>query len=190
MPMKPIYVLIMCVFVTSLLSCVSDSKPGDDTRVIFEFAEATDELAKQLTKSYNDTLKARSIDRPSVRRLALLNTVNVEGEKTVFGKEIASSLQSKMFNPKLFTLLERDRISGLLEEYTFNESGMVEEISSAELGKLLGAELVIVCSYSIEVDHKWNESRYRIGARIVDLETGEIWGVGRVTYAVDGIISE
>lgn len=188
--MRPIYALIMCVFIVGLFSCLSDSEPGDDTRDIYEFAEATDELANQLTKSYNDTLKARSIDGPSVRRLALLETVNVEGEKTVFGKEITSSLQSKMFNPKLFILLERDRISGLLEEYTFNESGMVEEISSAELGKLLGAELVIVCSYSIEVDNKWNASRYRIGTRIVDLETGELWGVGRVTYTVDGIISE
>jgi hypothetical protein len=188
--MKTIYILIVCVFITSLFSCLSDSEPGDDTRIFYNFSEATNELSHQLTKSYDESLKARSIDAPSVKRLALLETVNAEGEKTVFGKEIASSLQSKMFNPQLFILLERHRISGLLEEYTFNQSGMVEEISSAELGKLLGAELVIVCSYSIEVDHKWNESQYRISARIVDLETGEIWGVGLVTYSVDGIVSE
>jgi len=105
-------------------------------------------------------------------------------------RERKFSLNLRYLSQEGISLFSQDQISGLLEEYTFNQSGMVEEISSAELGKLLGAELVIVCSYSIEVDHKWDSSQYRIGARIVDLETGEIWGVGRVTYAVDGIISE
>jgi hypothetical protein len=59
---------------------------------------------------------------------------------------------------------------------------MVDEMSTAELGGLLGAELVVVGSYTAEADGWSNELIARIDARIVDLETGEIVGIGRVTY--------
>jgi len=188
--MKKICLLLIVIIGFSVLSCAGGPEPGDDSWDYYEISEAIEDLAEQLMTSYEDTYQIRMDEKPPVRRLALLETVNAEGNKTEIGKEITSTLQSKLFYPELFSLLEREQIASLLEEYTFNQSGMVEELSSAELGNLLGAEIVLICSYSIEIDEEWEESRYRIGARIVDLETGEIFGIGRVAYAVEEIVSE
>lgn len=188
--MKQSFLLLIGVIAFGILSCAGGPESSDDSTSFYEISSSVENLANQLTNSYKDTYQARSGEQPPIRRLALLETVNAKGNKTAIGKELTSTLQSKMFDPRLFSLLERERIESLLEEYTLNQSGMVEELSSAELGKLLGAEIVIVSSYSIELDHEWDESMYRISSRIVDLETGEILGVGLVAYVVEGIISE
>jgi curli biogenesis system outer membrane secretion channel CsgG len=170
-----------------LMSCAGGGQPGDDSYDYYEMSEAMEDLAGQLQYSYEDTYEARDMDEPVKMRLAILNCVDADGNKTPIGKQISVTLQSKLFNPDLFSLLERERIAGLLEEYTFNNSGMVEEVSASELGKLLGAEIVLVTSYTAEVDTEWEETRYRINARIVNLETGEILGIGRVAYVVEEI---
>jgi hypothetical protein len=187
--MKRTYIfltLLTAVVLTfGLFSCAGGAEPGDDSWDYYDISEAIDELSEQLMNSYQDTYEARTGEGPPAKRLAILDTVDVNGETTEIGKEISATLQSKLFNPELYSLLERDQIAGLLQEYTFNQSGMVEEITSAELGKLLGAEIVVVCSYGTEEDDLWEETRYRISARIVDLETGEIFAIGRVAYVVE-----
>lgn len=169
----------------SLLSCVSDSEPGDDSYDYYDISEAVEDLARQLQISYENNSKSEGIEEPDKKRLAILESVDAEGNRTGFGKEITSALQSKMFNPELFALLERDQIESMVGEYTFNSSGMVEEVTASELGKLLGAEIVVLSSYTDKYDDEGEETRYRISARIVDLETGEILGIGRVTYVVE-----
>lgn len=166
------------------VSCVGSGEPGDDSIDYYDISEATEELALQLRNSYKNTNATLGTTVPEKKRLAILDCVDAEGAKTPLGKQISATLQSEMFNPELFSLLERERIEGLLDEYTFNNSGMVEEVSASELGKLLGAEIVVVTSYTSEEDTFWEETRYRISARIVDLETGEILGIGRVAYVV------
>lgn len=186
--MRKTGIIKIAVFLTLLcmlfVSCVGSGEPGDDSIDYYDISEATEELALQLRNSYKNTNATLGTTVPEKKRLAILDCVDAEGAKTPLGKQISATLQSEMFNPELFSLLERERIEGLLDEYTFNNSGMVEEVSASELGKLLGAEIVVVTSYTSEEDTFWEETRYRISARIVDLETGEILGIGRVAYVV------
>lgn len=179
--------IVIIAAVSLLVSCAGDAEPGDDSYDYYDISEAVDDLSAQLKISYEDTLESADIDDPEKQRLAILDCVDSQGTKTKLGNNISAALQSKMFDPELFSLLERERIASLLEEYSFNQSGMVEEVSASELGKLLGAEIVVVASYSTEVDAEWEETRYRINARIVNLETGEILGIGRVAYVVEEI---
>jgi hypothetical protein len=177
--------VLLIMLCTLVVSCVSNGAPGDDSYDYYDISEAMEDLSRQLQTSYEDTHEIMETTGPDKRRLAILDCVDEEGTKTPLGKKISGTLQSEIFNPELFSLLERERIAGLLEEYTFNNSGMVEEVSASELGKLLGAEIVVVTSYTSEADTFWEETRYRISARIVDLETGEILAIGRVAYVVE-----
>lgn len=180
---KLIVILTAAVLLSaSFLSCVSDSEPGDDSYDYYDISEAVEDLAGQLQTSYQQNNESSGLEKPDKKRLAILECVDSDGDQTELGIEVTSALQSRMFNPDRFALLERDQIESMLEEYTFNNSGMVEEVSASELGKLLGAEIVVVSSYTEEYDDEWEEIRYRISARIVNLETGEILGIGRVAY--------
>jgi curli biogenesis system outer membrane secretion channel CsgG len=177
-------IVALLITVNLIISCFSSGEPGDDSYDYYDISEAVNDLALQLQNSYKNTHEIMEISEMKKKRLAILDCVDAEGIKTPLGKQISGTLQSEIFNPGLFSLLERERIENMLDEYTFSNSGMVEEVSASELGKLLGAEIVVVISYTSEVDSFWEETRYKISARIVNLETGEILGIGRVAFIV------
>ncbi len=66
------------------------------------------------------------------------------------------------------TVVERSRVSELMTEMKFSLSGIVDEKSAVELGKLLGASRVVLGSFM-----KLG-SEIRIDARLVDVEKGSI----------------
>lgn len=65
-------------------------------------------------------------------------------------------------------LVERSRLKSLLEEQDLGASGRVDANTAARIGKIIGAKYMIVGGF---VD--WYAD-FRIDARIVDVETGEI----------------
>jgi len=65
-------------------------------------------------------------------------------------------------------LVERSRLKSLLEEQDIGASGRVDAGTAARIGKLIGARYMILGGF---ID--WY-SDFRIDARIVDVETGEI----------------
>lgn len=108
------------------------------------------------------------------------------------GRKISDNLVSRLVSNKYYTVIERTELSKVLEEQTLSLSGVIDETQAAEVGKLLGAEGLIMGSgtYSIKDNGSWEtykekkveKKRYRIyrgvtvqiNFKIVNVTTGTI----------------
>lgn len=174
--LRPFFLLVVLGIAAmgGIFSCAGGGylTVSEDGTVLFSLKAGIQELAVILEDSYWDYLDV-SGGEGQAKRLAVLTFVDGNGKKTDIGRDIANSLQVEMHDPELFTMLERERMDSLLEEYKFSKTGMVEEISAAELGKLLGAELVLVGTVT-------QTSYTTVISKIVDLQTGEILAIGEI----------
>lgn len=148
------------------------SKPLSET--IYNQNDGLKALTGNLKKSY---IKHNPVDTP--KKIAVIIFVNEDGSKSQFGKFVSNSIQQNIFDPGSFSLLERERIDSLLEEYDFNQSGLVKDFDYDKLGNLLGAELVIVGTLTPNVPSA-QSPLLTINARFVDLTDGIIKSVASV----------
>ena len=167
------------------VSCVSYGS-GDEFYYYDQY-EASEELGYSLLDSYYEYLSSvdNEEDETAKKRLAVVNFVDSEGNKSEMGKQFSEGVRKVLFEEQIFSILERDRIESMLEEVKFTRSGMVDESTAAELGGLLGAELVLIGTCSPFRDSYSEEEGFQIDARIVHIETGEIRGIGKVFYIVE-----
>jgi hypothetical protein len=80
---------------------------------------------------------------------------------------IREEISSVMVNAR-YTVLEREQIDRVLKENRYQESGLVDDSQKIEMGKHLGANLVLVSS----VTQTGNE--YYISCKLIDVETARI----------------
>ncbi len=66
-------------------------------------------------------------------------------------------------------VIERERLHWLLDELGLGGSGSVDEATAVQLGKLLGAQTVLIGNFIVTPKHKMF-----VGARLVSVETGEV----------------
>ena len=108
------------------------------------------------------------------------------------GRNISDNLVARLVTNKYYTVIERAELSKVLEEQALSLSGVIDENQAAEVGRLLGAEGLIMGSgsYSIKDNGKWEtykekkveKKRYRIyrgvtvsiNFKIVNVTTGTI----------------
>jgi len=159
--MKKIILLFVLLSIFSLNSCF-----------IKNIMRSSDQLFDDtLTKIATDLKSKYKSPKDKVLKLAVLQFVNQNGDRSELGKIISNNLQSKLFDPSLFTLLERERIDSILEEHEFNKTGLVSESSMKQLGKLLGTDLILAGTLNIE------KSFLKISSRIVNVESGAILSI-------------
>ena len=72
-------------------------------------------------------------------------------------------------------VVERSRLNELIQEQDLGASGRVDPNTAAQVGKLVGAKFIVLGGF---VDFFGD---FRIDARIVDVETGELVKTDRVT---------
>ena len=175
-------IIFLAMWLILLSSCLSY---GSGDYYYYDLQEASEELGYALLDSYYERTYEEYREDAERKRLAVISIVDEEGHKSETGKRISDIVRNILFEEQLFSILERDRIESMLEEVNFTRTGMVDETSAAELGGLLGAELVMIGSHSPFTDEYSEENGIQIDARIVDLQTGEILGTGRVTYIIE-----
>ena len=86
-------------------------------------------------------------------------------------------------NPSI-RVIERDQVQKLVDEQKLITGGQVDKETAVKIGKLLGAQHMIFGVFM--TDPKGN---FRIDARAVNVETGEIEHVERVDDKADNIMS-
>lgn len=106
----------------------------------------------------------------SPMRVVILPFHNLTGksEDQWLGESFAESLTMGLLKVEALHVIERAQISQVLREQQFGQSGLVDESTAPRLGKLLGAEVVILGSYQ-----KVGE-QIQANVRFVHLETGQI----------------
>jgi len=71
------------------------------------------------------------------------------------GSQIATLLQAKLIESQYFDIIERDKINRILEEQNMSMSGVMDEETAVEIGKLLGVDAMIfgeVTQYEVPPD--------------------------------------
>lgn len=71
------------------------------------------------------------------------------------GSQIATLTQSMLMSAQYFEIMERDQLRRVLEEQNLGMSGVVDEATAAQIGKLLGVDALIfgeVTRYRVEPD--------------------------------------
>lgn len=116
--------------------------------------------------------------RPGIAVLAFENGGSYGQDKEVFDA-LQVGLQQMLItelsaNPSL-RVVERGRIKQLLEEQDLAAAGRVDANTAARIGKLVGARYVVLGGF---IDFYGD---FRIDARIVNVETGEIVRVEKVS---------
>ena len=100
----------------------------------------------------------------------------------------------KGVNTNFYTLAERSRITQVIQEQQFSESGMVDDVQAVNVGQILGVDAVLTGTVEVitlakryeekrESDGKnyfvkclMHEAKVKVSMRIVSVETGQILG--------------
>jgi TolB-like protein len=115
---------------------------------------------------------ARAQDLPTVAVLDFSSFMMGEGGAAVnLGKAITAMLVTEFSNRDGIQVIERAQLNDMLREQDLVLSGRVDESSAIEIGKMLGAQYVLVGQASSIVDN------LRMDIRAVDVETSEIVAV-------------
>ncbi|MGB9589731.1 MAG: CsgG/HfaB family protein [candidate division WOR-3 bacterium] len=73
-----------------------------------------------------------------------------------------------------FSVVERSKVETILNEQEFGYSGAVDPSTAAKLGKLMGADAVLISQASDKYDPEYESWEVTLSGRIVSVETGEI----------------
>ncbi len=87
----------------------------------------------------------------------------------------------------MFNMIERERLDALIDEMALGKTGLIDEASAAKIGKLLGAQYMVLGSVtSLSTKTKTNSfsgNSYQVFAhvyvRMVEVETGRVVLAGR-----------
>lgn len=106
----------------------------------------------------------------AARTLAVLPLTQAAGSSDLegLGDALAGMLVSDLSRSPELALVERARLDALLGEIDLGTSGFIEAGTAAELGRGVGAELVLVGTYSVVGE------TFLLDARLVEVESGSI----------------
>ncbi|KQC12135.1 MAG: hypothetical protein APR54_10015 [Candidatus Cloacimonas sp. SDB] len=82
-------------------------------------------------------------------------------------ESITDKMITQLVNLRRFRVIERGAIEQVMKEQAFNLSGMVDENSAIEVGKIVGADVIVIGRINIEIGYG------KVNARGIDIETGE-----------------
>jgi tetratricopeptide (TPR) repeat protein len=111
------------------------------------------------------------------KRIAVLpfDVPDTRPDMKQFGIGITDTLNIALSNIKEFIMIDRSQLEAIMKEQAFQNSGFIDSDTAVKLGKLMGAEMLVIGSIQSEEDN------YRISARLTDVETGKILKAVQVT---------
>ena len=96
---------------------------------------------------------------------------------------MSDMLMTSLGQAENLTVIERVQIDKAMENFRLELSGPIDAEAAVEVGKWLGADTIVLGSFS-----QFGRA-YRIDARLIDAETGEVVVAQSVTGSEDGVIA-
>lgn len=154
--MKSLRLILIGVIIPLLfLSCLSFDDPGDILDdMAWEFTEFIDEGAEATVAVYYFTEKGAE----SPHSEYVLNHLTTSLSNALREEEYAAKLVSR-------SLLDR-----IMEEHSFQLSGLADPEKQLSLGKLLGADIIVAGTITSI------EDGYEVNAQLVEVESGIVLG--------------
>ncbi len=160
--MKMIILYIICLSLF-LAGCVS---PWGQLSDAGSLSTTPDQLIKK---------KVREPVRIAVNKIISKNEVFNERE---VGRRFSDSLMRALINDNAFKVVSRTELDRVLEEQTFGLSGFVDPSSAAEIGKLAGAEAIIIGNIALashfESGYPLKYVKVEVELQLIDTETAEL----------------
>lgn len=93
------------------------------------------------------------------------------------GRGMSDILIAELVQNKNYEVVERDRLDAILKEQVRGASGIIDEKSAAQIGKLLGLDYLItgtIVEAGVEQDLFTTRAKVVISVRMIDAQTGAI----------------
>jgi TolB-like protein len=134
----------------------------------------------------NGKIDATTVASPEKKQkidiiIAILPFRNNSPDKSLdpMGATLSDLVSAQMASKKGFKLVERQRIEEIMSELEFGQTGIIDENTAIQAGKILGANVMAFGSFSVF------GKKIVLVIRLVKVETGEI--VGGVTQRGENI---
>lgn len=118
------------------------------------------------------------------QKIAIIEFSDLDGNITEFGKFISEELITKLFSTNKVNVIERQLLNKIIDEHRLKFTGLIDESTAKELGRILGVEAI--CSGTITD----LGSKIKINARLISTETGSIFSVAAVAIIKDDVVSK
>ncbi len=89
------------------------------------------------------------------------------GTEEHLGKAVAEIIRTELVGTQGYRVVERAQINRALSEQTLQKSGLIDDKSAVQIGKIIGADLIIIGSV-VKIG-----TSYTINSRMIDVKTGE-----------------
>jgi TolB-like protein len=129
-----------------------------------------DELINQIVAGITSNNKSR---------IAVIEFSDIDGKVTGLGRFVAEELTTRLFRTKKYEVVERELLNKVLEEHKLSLTGIIDQSSAKELGKLIGVDAIVTGTVA-ELG-----KTVKINARLIATETGAIFAVAAVEIAKD-----
>jgi TolB-like protein len=134
-----------------------------------------DKLVEQITTSLAQNQKSK---------IAVIEFSDLRGNISEFGQYLAEELITRLYLTNKFDVIERQLLQKVIAEHKLNLSGMVDENSAIELGKLLGVE-AIASGTITDLG-----SYVKVNARLISTTTGKIFSAASVKIFKDEVVTK
>ena len=90
-----------------------------------------------------------------------------KGEAKDLADPVTEEMITQLVTLRRFKVIERSALDKVLEEQSLHASGLVDDKTATNLGRLAGADAIVLGSLSVAKNHT------KVSARVIDTETGE-----------------
>ncbi len=168
------------------------------------------------TKSIQMTvLRPAEVNLKKYHTIAVAQIVNVKGRPAGHAKDLTEEINRKLVQSDRFDVVDRSHLKTVLKEQSLGASGLVDENTASELGRLLGASVLVFGriqedaykeEFSSDEPYKTKKGkihvrkrrkgtyRFRASLKLIDVQKGKILTVkqfsatkSRQTSALDKI---
>jgi TolB-like protein len=101
-----------------------------------------------------------------------------KGAAADFAPNATDKMVTQLVNLRRFKVIEREAIDKIMSEHSFQASGVVDEATAVQLGKVAGADAIVLCNITMV------SGNAKLSARVIDTETSE--AIVAKTQTADG----
>ncbi len=128
---------------------------------------------------------AASLTNSDLRKIAVVEFRDINGYPSALGPFIVEELITQLFQvqPGHFEIVERGQLDRILEEQKLTSSGLFDEDTIAEIGKILGLQAIITGSIA-DLGNS-----VRINARAIAVDSARIFAAASTTLEKDKTVT-
>ncbi len=129
------------------------------------------------------------------KNITVGDIINENGKIVGHSHDIVEGLTTKLFESKIFNVIDRQNLNKILEEQKLGQSGIIDEQTAVELGNIMGSSVMVFGRIQIDkyeekvskdkpwrdkngtehqMNHRDGTYNYIVNLKLIDIETSKI----------------